>query len=135
GSIYLAGSCENGTASSADAPFPTTPSAPFRTFGLFQGFVAKLSPDASSLLFSTYVSPYVISTTSTGVTGLAISGGQLYAAYPLTVSRGFLGLNYYPTADLPSTAVQAFDANTGAAPAPALQIPALPPGGLAISDT
>ena len=136
GSTYVAGYCDYGTSSSADDPFPTTPNAPFRTFGLFQGFVARLSPDASSLLFSTYVgnkdvsSPY-----STGVTGLSISGGQLYAAYPVIIARGLFGLNYYPTTSLQSTAVQAFDANTGAAPTSALELPALAPGGFAISDT
>ena len=136
GSIYIAGYCEGGTSSSAVAPFPTTPNAPFRTFGLFQGFVARLSPDASSLLFSTYVSNSDVSSPySTGVTGLSISGGQLYAAYPVVIGRGFLGLNYDPATSLQSTAVQAFDANTGAAPASALQLPVLAPGGFAISDT
>jgi uncharacterized protein (TIGR03437 family) len=128
GSIYLAGECDYGNSSFTDAPFPTTANAPFRTFDLFQGFVARLSPDASTLLFSTHVS----NSSSPGVSGLALAGGQVFAAYAITISRGFLGLNYYPTADFPSTAVQAFDAGTGAAETPALQIPAMKPDGFAI---
>ena len=136
GSIYIAGGCESGTGSSSDAPFPTTPNAPFRAFGLFQGFVSRLSPDATSLLFSTYVSKTdVNSPYSTEVTALAMSGGKIYAAYPTMISRGFIELNYFGTADLQSTAVQAFDVNTGAAPGPPLRLPSLPPDGFAISGT
>jgi uncharacterized protein (TIGR03437 family) len=134
GSIYLAGSCENGTSSSSEHPFPTTPDAPFRTFNLFQGFVARLSSDASSLLFSTYVNNRVDSLFSTSVSGFALSGDRLFAAYPITLSRGFLSLNYHGAASFESTAVQVFDALTGAALGAALQRPAFKPQGFALSD-
>ncbi len=128
-SIFLAGDCQFGTSASAATPFPTTANAPFRSWNMFDGFVARLSPDASSLLFSTYVS----NASNPGIAGFSISGGQIYAAYPITVVQGFPGLNYYPEAQLSSTAVQAVDQNSGAASRPVFSIPALTPNGFTVS--
>jgi uncharacterized protein (TIGR03437 family) len=128
GSIYIAGDCESGSASSPDTPFPTTDGAPFRRFTLSKGFVARLNSTATSLLFSTYVSD----TINSGARGLVVGSGSVYVPYYVTAQRGFFGLNYYPMASVPSTAVLVLESGEGTAGA-TIQIPAFAPDAFAVS--
>ncbi len=131
GSIYIAGYCEYGSNSSGSAAFPTTPNAPFRTFNYTNGFLARLSADATSLLFSSYIS----AATNSGPGTLSISAGSLYVTYHANSSYPFLGLNYYPGATISGTALQVFDGNGNAAFSTPIQIPALTPDAVAVTDT
>jgi uncharacterized protein (TIGR03437 family) len=131
GSIYLAGYCEYGSNSDGSAAFPTTANAPFRTFNYTNGFVARLSADATSLLFSSYISATTNSVPST----FSISAGNLYVTYHAYSSYPFLGLNYYPGATISGTALQVFDGSGNAASSTPIQIPALTPDAVAVTDT
>ena len=131
GSIYIAGYCEYGSNSSGSAAFPTTANAPFRTFNYTNGFVARLSADATSLLFSSYIS----AATNSGPSTLSISAGSLYVTYHANSSYPFLGLNYYPGMTISGTALQVFDGSGNAAFSTPIQIPALTPDAVAVTDT
>lgn len=65
---------------SANAPtFPTTANAFYTTFTGFGGFLSKLSPDGTSLVFSTYL-PYTNPTTvALAADGSIFAGGPLLA--------------------------------------------------------
>ncbi len=131
GSIYIAGYCEYGSNSSGSAPFPTTANAPFRTFNYTNGFVARLSADATSLLFSSYISPE----TNSGPSTLSISAGNIYVTYPASTTYSFPGLNYYPGVTVGGTALQVFDEGGKAVFPTPVQIPALTPDAVAVTDT
>ena len=130
GSIYLAGYCEYGSNSSGSAAFPTTANAPFRTFNYTNGFVARLSADATSLLFSSYIS----AATNSGPSTLSISAGNLYVTYQASTTYSFPGLNYYPGVTIRGTALQVFDGRGNAVSATPVQIAALTPEAVAVTD-
>ncbi len=128
GAIYVAGHCEYGTGSSLEKPFPTTDGAPYRTFALFQGFAARLNPTGTSLQFSTYVG----SGSSTGAKGLTAAGGRIYVPYRYEMKAGFLGMNFYPEAVVPSTELLVLESDGSAAGRP-IRIPALAPDAFAVA--
>ena len=55
GNAYLTGSANVGAGPQSNLPFPTTPGVMFPTCDLFCGFLTELNPDASGLVFSTYL--------------------------------------------------------------------------------
>ena len=118
GSIYLAGDLSNVSPN----PFPAALNP-----GLTNGFVAKLSPDAGSIVFGTYV----MSQPQTILSGFGVAGGRIYVAYGTAGSISFPGLDFNPFSE-PYTNVQSFDSNNGAAD-PVYPIPVLTADAFAVS--
>ena len=107
GSIYIAGDCEQGTASGLEKPFPTTADAPFRRFGLFRGFFAKLDGSTAALVFSTYLTDEDNWYTSAAQASAVTSSG-VAVAYVVRAGRGFPGLNFFPRGELDAARVITF---------------------------
>src|SRR5579871_3511795 len=104
GNAYITGSANVGAGPGPSNPFPTTPGVIYPTSGLFSGFLTKMDPSGTALVYSTYLQQ---SSGQYAAYGNAISlnpDGSLFLAQDAVQNPGFSSTNL-PTVLAHGTAI------------------------------
>jgi uncharacterized protein (TIGR03437 family) len=97
GHAYVTGQANGGAGPGPPLPFPTTPGVFIPASDLDSGFLTELSPNASSLVFSTYL-PQGDSRYSASGLSLALDAlGDVYVMQEFTSDTDFIGVNLNPS--------------------------------------